>query len=242
MKVRIGILSLILVLVAVTGCAALQSKPPSAFEEKQYDITTNVVVRTNIVQQTNFQTVTVPVPVNVTNLVTHEVTTTNVIMVPVVVTQTNFVDSTNYVFAANAKTKAELATVSTVGTAIAGPYGAVAGAVLSGLVGFWGMLRSKRANVLESVAANSTQVIETARNVIRALPNGSAVGTQFDNWMMSHQSAAGVANAVATIVDETVDPTHATHVASDILGAVETPIIPKPPVQTSGSAAPKAAV
>lgn len=241
MKVRISILSLILILAAVTGCAALQQKPPTALEQKIYDITTNVVERTNIVQQTNYQTVTVPVPVNVTNLVTHEVTQTNVINVPMVVTQTNVVDSTNYVFAVSDKTKGEIATGTAVATAMAGPYGTVAGIVAAGVLGLWGSLRSKRANVLEAVSANSTQVIETARNVIRALPNGGQVGTQFDNWMMGHQSAAGVANAVAAIVDDAVDPSHATHAASDILSAVEVPITPKAAAPAQ-PAAPKAAV
>lgn len=226
MKSKITILSSALIAMAVTGCAALQQKPPTALETKFYDVVTNVVEKTNFTTVTNFQQVTVTVPVQVTNFTTHEITTTNVINVPVVQVFTNFVEQTNFVYAVNDKTKAEVSTVSTLATAVAGPYGALAGAVLSGILGIWGTLRSRQATTLGTVAANSTQVIETARNIIRSMPNGSQIGAQFDNWMMTHQQDAGIANEVASIVDAVVDPSHATHAASDILGAITAPIAP----------------
>ena len=191
----------------LTGCAG---GPPTKLEQKLFSVQTNVVAtpatQTNVVTVTNL----VRQVVTETNQVHQLVLETN--LVPQVVTFTNlvpaFVTVTNYQYAPNA-------TVQT-GTSILGAvpgYGGLAAAVLGGIFGLWGTLRSSNAN---KTSATLAQCIEVARNLI-ATQQGQQVADKFKSWLMEHQQDMGVINSVAALVDNAVDPAAAKTVAAQLL-------------------------
>lgn len=170
--------------------------PPTATEKGIFNVQTNVVPTTNFVAQAFPDGTIAQVPQ---------------------VTQ-----STNYTLIPK---PAITSTANWVG-ALFGPYGTVGALALSGILGIWGRMRSTQASTLSAVADNSVQVIETARNILKSLPNGAQISTQFDNWMMKHQQDAGIANEIAAIVDEATASSQNPHAdaAQSIISAITAPM------------------
>jgi hypothetical protein len=78
------------------------------------------------------------------------------------------------------------------------------------------------------VSKNLAQIVETARSVIFAQPNGAQLALTFDNWMMKHQNDAQLANEIAKLVDATVDPSGADQTAQNLLRDAAAPLTPAP--------------
>lgn len=214
-----------------TGCAALSSAPPSKAETYAYDITTNLVTKTNFVTQTNL--VSQIVPINTTNVTGQTVLFYQTNYVPQLVTETNRVVETNYVFAENAHAKATTAVIGTVANIAMPGSGTLITAVIGGILGIWGSFRSKAANKATAIANNSNQIIETARNIITALPNGGSIAKDFDSWMVQHQQDAGIAQEVAALVGKFVNPDQASGTASKLLATALAPLTPLVPATSA---------
>lgn len=122
---------------------------------------------------------------------------------------------TNHVEQHDYKPKAEVATrVRDVGSGLgglAGPFGAIGGALAGGLYALYGKHRSKK------VQGSLVQAIETAREVISATSHGDKMEDAFRTWLMQHQAAAGVIGEVSEIVKTAVNNDTAKAVASDIV-------------------------
>jgi hypothetical protein len=187
-----------------TGCnTSSPQSPPTALDSNVFNITTNVTIITNQITQTN---VTVN-PVVITNVVaglpvpvTNYVATTNFVPVTVMIPQTN------YVYTPNASATGLTTNIGSTLSAFGVPGGSLIGTLLAGALAIWGSLKSRQATTSGTIAGNATQIIQVARNIISALPNGAAVSSEFNAWLIQHQQDAGIANEVAAVVDQFVDP------------------------------------
>jgi hypothetical protein len=182
MKKILGIIGLLV----LTGC--LSNKPPTALEQKYFNIETNLVE--------------VAVP-----------TTTNVIDgIPTVVPgMTSVVETYDYVAPSEA---AEA--VQGVGGVVGSFFGVgelVSGA-LGGLFGLWGLLRSKKSN---KTAAALVQVIETGRQLLQNTPQGQRLDEKWVAWMVKHQAEQRVINEVVKLMGQAVDTESAKIVSAKIL-------------------------
>lgn len=217
-------------LLTAGACQSTTSQaPPSAAEQHYFKIETNTMEIVKVVTNTVFQTNMV----TVTNAQGVAEAAPQLIPIAEVKPVTNYV--TSYVMTPNQAAKDTSATIGGVVSSVAGPWGALAGAVSTGFFALWGNIRSRKATTMGNIAANSTQVIETARSILLALPNGAALAAQYDAWMVQHQRDAGIANEVAAIVDKTVDPDHADMVATKLLALVTAPLTPAPAPAARGT-------
>lgn len=216
-KLSLVLLALSVLLIAgwSGGCDTTKPQtPPTALDLKFFDVQTNWV--TQVI--TNVVTVNQTNTVFQTNTVTGAVTSAlEVHPQQISLTITNPVPS--YTFAPNANATALTAT----GGAIATPFGfgGIVTAVLGGIFGLWGHARSRSAT---NTSETLVQVIETARNIIRSSPNGDQLSSKFDQWMMNHQTDAGVIQNVAKLVDLAVDPDAAKGVAQQLVGLATAPL------------------
>ena len=96
-----------------------------------------------------------------------------------------------------------------------GPWGHLAGIVLGGLFGAYGLLRSSRSAKTAGVLA---QVIETGRQVLQATPQGQALDQQWKTWMIQHQAEQGVMSDVVKLLNQVVDEPSAKITAQDLVG------------------------
>lgn len=187
-------LPLLIVAAFIAGCA---SKPPTALEQRWFNIETNytpvVVVKTNIVPVTMVQTNYLVI----TNVSGVQEFRTN--LVPYFVYETNVVRSTitneDYVYTPGAGAAA----IRESGTAVGNIFGVggLVGTALGGLFSLWGYVRSRKRYV---TAANIAQTVETLREFIKQLPNGPAYDAAFVQWMQTNQANAGVIREVTQIV------------------------------------------
>lgn len=226
----------------MTACAALTSKPPSAIESKLFDVQTNftpvIAYVTNTLPPV-ILTVTNPAPppqiVVVTNPATLQiVTVTNtppaqIVMVtnqspPQIVTVTNEVPA--YVFTPKQSATDTATGIGAVTNLVAPGFGTLVSSALTGILAIWAGLRTKKQN---AITANLTQAIETARSVIKSLPNGAAVGKQFDDFLVDHQQDANILQEVGLLVDKYVSPDQAQGAATKIIQLVTTPLTTPPP-------------
>lgn len=195
----------------IGGCA---STPPTAFEQKFFDIKTNVLVVTKI------ETNVVPFTVVKTNIVvdTLGLTVTNYTPVFDYITNTIVVLKTNesYVFTPGQGA----ADVKSVGTEVGNMFGAggIVGTALGALFSLWGYVRSKKNYI---TAANIAQTVETMREFIKSLPNGAAYDNELVNWMQKNQANAGVLQSVIALVGREVSNPDAKDAAQNIQTLIE---------------------
>jgi hypothetical protein len=187
-----------------TGCqSTTPQSAPTAFDSNVFNITTNVTVVTNQITQTNVTVVT-QVVTNIVSgnpvIITNTIATTNFVPVTVMIPQTN------YVYTPNANSTSITSGIGTTLSAFGVPGGSLIGTILAGGLALWGSLKSRQATTSGTIAGNATQIIQVARNIISALPNGAAVSSEFNAWLIQHQQDAGIANEVAAVVDQFVDP------------------------------------
>jgi hypothetical protein len=187
-----------LCILAFAGCA---TKPPTKLEQSIFTITTNYIPRvevvTNIVPVTVLQTNTV----TVTNIQGVTQFFTNV--VPVIVYQTNVASSMaqQEVYSMKPGPGAQQIkdTASQVGSIFG--LGDLVGTGIGALLGLWGLLRSHKSTI---TAANIAQSVETIREFIKTLPNGTVIDNEFVNWMTTHQAEAGVLQNVINLISSRV--------------------------------------
>lgn len=217
-----SIFTLCVVAAVITGCKMFGANPapPTPFEAKAFDITTNltpqVVTRTNVVTTTNV--VNVPSPFGVPFFQTNFVTSTNL------VTVTNQLADYQYV-----PKPAATATITQLGTAVA-PFTAGWGSIISGaLVGFYGLWAHLRSTKKEATASALTQEIEAIRDFILTLPQGTKIDTAVTTFMQQHQVETGVAQEVLKLIEgNTSDPT-AVGIAKQLQDAINELTVPTPP-------------
>lgn len=231
MKIKICLATLTgLVIALIAGCV---TKPPSAFEQRYFNITTNppvLAVVTNYVPVTLYKTN--EVIQTVTNLQNVVEFRTNLIPVAVA-TNLQAVTSlvTNEPETYNLKPKPEaIQPIQTVGGLIGNLFGA--GGLVTTAIGaafsLWGFMRSKKTY---ATATDLAQIIETVRSFVRQLPNGANYDTALVNFMVQHQAEAGTINQVAQIVAGEVNTSDAQVAAEHIrqsLAALGVPLPPAP--------------
>ena len=229
------VLGLILLTGLVAGCSLLTSKPPSALETKLYDVKTNyvpvVAVQTNVVTVTQTNVVTVRNPVTEVMYQTNQVSVVSV--GTNIVTVTNLVPA--YDFTVKTNVSNDVSAIGTVANAFFPGFGGLISTGIAGLLGLWATMRTKAQG--SQIAANLTQAIQTARSVIKSLPNGAAVGAQFDNFLVQHQTDANLLDEIGAIVDNTVNNDQAQGAATKIINLITTPLN-TPPATTVAAAAP----
>jgi len=184
-------LFLIFAIMGLTGCGTTAQRPPSATEVKYYDIKTNVI---EVVagETSNAQRSTLNVQ-------------------PV----TNRVEE--YTFTPNAHAQLTANTGAAVGN-IWG-VGAPVGAGILGLFSLWGLWRSRKSAVAS--AAELAQIIETGRQVLRAMPNGEKYEAEWKAWMVKHQAETETIAAVSQLVASSVDNEKAKGAAQSIVNLIE---------------------
>lgn len=232
MKIKICLAALVgLAIALIAGCA---SKPPSAFEQRYFNITTNppvLAVVTNYVPVTLYKTN--EVVQTVTNLQNVVEFRTN--LIPVAVgTNVQAVTSlvTNEPETYNLKPKPEaIQPIQTVGGLIGNLFGA--GGLVTTAIGaafsLWGFMRSKKTY---ATATDLAQIIETVRSFVRQLPNGANYDSALVNFMVQHQAEAGTINQVATIVANEVNTSDAQVAAEHIRQGLASLGVPLPPPPT----------
>lgn len=222
MKKYITPIGIVLILALFTGCSLLsklQSAPPTGIESELYNITTNYITTTNVVNQTNLVTLTNAVGALVTNAV-----------VTPIITVTNM---PQYKYVTAPGTTNVIAGIATAASIAIPGSGTIVMAALTGLAALWGGFKTKQASTAQQVSTTLAQTMETARNIIAAA--APQVATQFDNYLMNHQMDAGVANEVATLVDNVVNKTASSNDAvQQLVSLATTPIA----VTTATTAAP----
>ncbi len=232
MKTKICLATLIGFAIAlIAGCA---SKPPSAFEQRFFNITTNppvIAVVTNLVPVTIYKTNEVVQTVtNLQNVVEFK---TN--FVPVAVSTNIEVRATlvtNQPETYNLTPKPEaIQPIQNVGGLIGNLFGA--GGLVTTAIGaafsLWGFMRSKKTY---ATATDLAQIIETCRSFVRQLPNGASYDTALVNFMVQHQAEAGTINQVAQIVAGEVNTSDAQVAAEHIRQSLAALGVPLPPPPT----------
>jgi len=92
--------------------------------------------------------------------------------------------------------------------------GGVATTAVSGLLALWGYLRSSKNY---ATAANTAQLVETLRQFIKSLPNGTAYDSALTQFMTQHQNEAGVLAQVTQILASEVSNPDAKVAADSVI-------------------------
>lgn len=201
-KIKLALaLALAVGLASLTGCSS--TTPPTAFERHFFTITTNFVpVVTNWVES-----------VTVTNQAAHTVTMTNEVF-----WRTNIFVETTYT--ANTNAAALVGSVDAITGILAPGWGQLAGVGLSGLLGLWGLSRSRKAAQMTTGAAVLSQSIETLLNIIGTTPQGQQLTDKLKVELAKNQNAAGVLAEIANLVATQVDNDAAKKAAQAILASL----------------------
>jgi hypothetical protein len=216
-------------LVFITGCGSLASEfgatpaAPSTVERVLYNTVTNFVeipvTVTNTVQATN------QVVVTTTNIIGQTVTVTNQVVQVITSTQTVTNVVPVYQLTPSATAGAAVSGITTVGNFIAPGLGTLGGIAATGLLALWGWLRSGKKGATNDVIA---QEVETLREFIQALPNGTKYDAAITAWLQAHQVQTGVATQVLSVLENSVDNPAAKVAAQDIIAAITAAGTPVP--------------
>ena len=218
--------------IILAGCSTTGS-PPTAFEQKFFDVKTNVleitVLKTNIVPITTYTTN--EITITVTNK--HGVTEyqTNLVLVPKVVLQEVIQPFTNRVPYYDWTPSTNANQIAQTGGAIGGLFG-YGGLISTGLLGIFGIWAKMRSSRNYATAANMAQTIETIRSFVQSLPRGAEYDAALVQWMQAHQAEAGVLDQVLEILKNDVSNPDARFAAQQLdaaLHALQTPAPPAPP-------------
>lgn len=128
------------------------------------------------------------------------------------VTLTNYSYLTNYAYAQGSGAQAIKDTGGAIGNLFG--VGGLVSTALGGLLSIWGYLRSSKNY---ATAANTAQVVETLRQFIKTLPNGTAYDTALTQFMTQHQSEAGVVGNVLQILQNEVSNPDAKEAAAQVI-------------------------
>lgn len=175
-----------LFVLGIVGCGTLD-RPPTAFEQKMFDVKTNLVEVAVPTTQTvvNGELVTVP---GITSIVEQ------------------------YEFLPNERQEAIKGTAKVVGSFWG--VGDLAAALVGGAFGLWGMLRSRKSS---KMASTLIQVIETGRQILQTTPQGQKLDDRWKTWMIQHQAEQGIINEVVKLVGQAANTEDAKLVSQKIL-------------------------
>jgi len=216
------------------GCA---TRPPTSAEQGFFNIQTNYVpvvqIKTNVfdVFQTNTVVVTQTNVISSPNLpapIFQVVYKTNEAIM--ITQQTNTVTITNQLAAGYVYTPGPGAKViQEVGTGVGNIFGVggIVGTALGALFSLWGYVRSKKSLL---TATNLAQTIETIREFVKSLPNGSTYDNELINWMTTNQANAGVLQDVLKLLENQVSNPDAKEGAAHIASIIEALKAQKPTV------------
>lgn len=233
-SVLLGVFGSLLVCISALIIAGCASKPPTAFEQRFFNITTNpptLSVHTNVFEVTQFKTNQVTVQVtNVQGVVEYQ---TNVAVVPVVLRQTNTVFQTNaetYVYTPGAGAQSVKEIGGTVGNLFG--VGGLVTTAIGGLFSLWGFVRSKKSY---ATAAGLAQTIETIRSFVQQLPNGNTYDTALVQFMQQHQAETGTINQVLQLLANEVSNPDAQVASAHIREAITAlgVTLPPPPAKAA---------
>lgn len=225
-------------IVFFTACSTFGTNPtpPTKLESSLFNVTTNyvpvVVMRTNVVPVTVYETN--QVQMTVTNVQGVLEVRTNVLVVPVTTYLTNTAPATNLQAQYNYGTGAGLAGAEGVISAVP-VYGSLASTALAGLAAIWGWLRSSKNR---QTAANTAQVVETMRQFIKALPNGTTYDNALMQWAQAHQAEGGVLTNMLSIIESEVSNPNAQFAAQSVIATING-LTATPTVAPVAQAAPK---
>lgn len=216
-----------MVAASLFGCV---SHPPTALEQKYFNITTNPPV---ISVTTNF----IPVTLYKTNEVVQTVTN----LQNVVEFRTNYVP---VAVATNVEARLAVVTnqpetynfapgpgqqnIKDIGGLIGSFFGAggIATTAIGALFSIWGLVRSKKNY---GTAAQLAQTIETLRTFVQQLPNGPAYDTALVQWMQQHQAETGTINQIIGLLANEVSNPDAQVAAEHIRAAIAALGVTLPP-------------
>jgi hypothetical protein len=202
-----------------TACAAFRNgAPPTAVESKFFNVQTNytpiISVQTNVIPVTLYQT----------NIVTQSVTNpvgviewhTNIVTIPVLSYQTNTMIVTNqeahYSYTPNTTTTGVEGVIGAIPV-----YGTLASTALAGLAAIWGWFRSSKQG---AAGATLAQGIETMREFVKQLPNGTVYDAALTQWLQQHQADTNTLNTVLGYLENTVSNSDAQIAAQQVRAAI----------------------
>lgn len=223
-----GALTFLIGVIAATlfGCV---NHPPTALEQKYFNITTNppvISVTTNVISVTLYRTN--EVTQTVTNLQGVTEFKTNVVVIPQTVLQTNLAVVTNQPETYNFSPGAGQQNIKEIGGLVGSFFGAggLVTTAIGGLFSIWGLLRSKKNY---GTAAQLAQTIETLRSFVQQLPNGGTYDTALVQWMQHHQAETGTINQIIGLVKNEVSNPDALVAAEHIRAAITALGVTLPP-------------
>lgn len=220
-------LLLIPLVALLAGCTLFGANPahPSKFEEGLFNVTTNVVQR--VVTVTNsFTTYSVILQTNIVGLV---VTQTNVVVVPEVVQITNYSEA--YTLTPKPVVQDTANAAGTISNLVLPGSGGLVAGIIAGLATMWAKLRSSK-----QTGTTLAQNIETMREFIKTLPNGSQNDAAITQFLQKYQAESGVLNQVLSILKNEVSNKNALASVTEIQNALNS--ITQPP--TAGAVPAKA--
>ncbi len=218
-------------IMAGSGCAKFGANPtpPTRLEQGLFKVETNyvpvVVTKTNTVFETNTVIVTV-LKTNDAGYVYKEPTPTEVVTPhATVVQETNHVQATVLTPGAGAQEVA--ATGRAVGNMFMPGLGEMVSAGLLAVFGLWGHLRSYKGRQTASALA---QEVETIREFIKTLPQGTNYDIAITSWLQTHQIEMGVLPSVLSLLQKQVSNPEAVAAIRQIEEAIQiTTPRPAPP-------------
>jgi hypothetical protein len=195
MKKNIRLLIPLLILTLLSGCGLFGANPkaPTKFEQAIFDVVTNVVQR--VVTVTNTET-RVAVVLH-TNEVGVTVTQTNIVLVPMIVQETNYSEA--YTLTPKPQVRETAQAAGSVSNLILPGSGGLVAGILAGIATMWAKLRSSK-NTSNALAQN----IETMLEFIKTLPNGVAQNEAIKQFLQKYQADAGVLTKVLSILQKDV--------------------------------------
>ncbi len=141
---------------------------------------------------------------------------TNFVTLPLVVTNTYSV--TNQSMVPNQNSQAVAQTAGAITNLIAPGIGGVVTGAIAMLASLWGKMRSSK-----NTSIGLAQGIETIREFIKSLPNGTNYDNAITSWLQGHQVETGVANQVLDILANDVSNPEAAAAAREIASTISTP-------------------
>ena len=210
----------LMVVISLVGCGTTPNVVDKALFTESTNFVTKIVTVTNVV----------PVFTTITNTITN--TDHTVVQVPMPAYITTYL--TNVVTETNVVPQIQLSPGmgSNLATGVAGSIGGMFGVgglvttVLGGLcsayLGFRNRQMSGDNSAITQTAGVLTQNIETLMEVLNKTPQGQAIMPMLKNYLVQHQSEAGVVQQVGALVEQFVQNPAAKASADEILNAVKT--------------------
>jgi glycerol-3-phosphate dehydrogenase len=109
-------------------------------------------------------------------------------------------------------------------------YGGIAGTAISAVAALWAWMRSSKN---KQVGVTLAQSVETIREFIKTLPNGSNYDSALTAWLQQHQVETGTVNDVLSVLENEVSNKDAVEAAQQLRATIAalnpSALPPKPP-------------